>query len=503
MRKRLILWLGGVMATLVPVVVIAVGNPPGSAGNPQSTPGGSTTFHLNDDTNLQYGNTAAAPDFWCEHDTAATPDEWACTSTDIDGVGTNGIVLRVADGTATFTVNNESTLTEGASITGDHDTACAGPSIRPDFDGLTSCPYTTDVAPAGIMIHPPDNYGAGTQTPGNLVLRGGIDEKSVAIDAAANCTAGDTITATIGLSSAATTTCVCTYGTDWCSGACATDDATALSLAACLTACVGFDSSSTTDPVTLQIDPTEGKVASVILTESDATCSTVSNGTEGTVFVPAQMTITLPSGNLFAAPAMTFNGDTDTGVYQGTVVNTVTIGTGGNGRAIFNSSGVTIPNGSGGVVLGTNMGSLTSQTAQTPDSGVLSVGSLSNGMIVCETGDVAYDFAHAQQTNPTIWIQSAAQSATQWGSLAHNGTNFVVDTGAGVVSVPDGVTTAANLTTTGSGIVVSAGAIRDVGTTCTAGEVMIDIGGVTVEICVCTATDTIRCAATTTTNPVD
>jgi len=27
---------------------------------------------------------------------------------------------------------------------------------------LTACPYTTDTAPAGIMIHPPDNYGAGS-----------------------------------------------------------------------------------------------------------------------------------------------------------------------------------------------------------------------------------------------------------------------------------------------------------------------------------------------------
>jgi hypothetical protein len=70
-------------------------------------------------------------------------------------------------------------------------------------------------------------------------------------------------------------------------------------------------------------------------------------------------------------------------------------------------------------------------TQQTPDSGLLTTGPLSNGLIFSEVGDLAYDFAHAQQTNPTLWIQSANQSATEWLSLAHNQTDAVLATGAG------------------------------------------------------------------------
>ena len=70
-------------------------------------------------------------------------------------------------------------------------------------------------------------------------------------------------------------------------------------------------------------------------------------------------------------------------------------------------------------------------SAQTPDSLQLLVGSASNGVIICEFGDTGYDFAHAQQTNPTVWIQSANQSATEWLSLAHNQTNAIITSGAG------------------------------------------------------------------------
>lgn len=188
------------------------------------------------------------------------------------------------------TLSSETTIAEGLVCTGDHDTACSGPSTRLDFEGVTACPYTTDTAPVGISIHPPDNYGAGTQTTASVIIRGTIDEKQIAIDAFASCTSGDTITASIALGEAAAASCTCTYGSagsggagTWCGGACGSDDATALSLAACLDSCVGIDSTSTTDPATLQVDPTEGRVRRIVLSESDGACSTVANGTDGGV----------------------------------------------------------------------------------------------------------------------------------------------------------------------------------------------------------------------------
>jgi hypothetical protein len=70
-------------------------------------------------------------------------------------------------------------------------------------------------------------------------------------------------------------------------------------------------------------------------------------------------------------------------------------------------------------------------TTQTADALFLSTATAQNVMILAETGDWAYDFAHAAQTNPTLYIQSATQSATQWLSLAHNQTNAVYNTGIG------------------------------------------------------------------------
>jgi hypothetical protein len=55
----------------------------------------------------------------------------------------------------------------------------------------------------------------------------------------------------------------------------------------------------------------------------------------------------------------------------------------------------------------------------------------------------------------------------------------------------------------GEGKMAAPGEVQDVATSCTKGEIMIDTGGATVEICVCTATNTIRCVATATTNPLD
>jgi hypothetical protein len=78
-------------------------------------------------------------------------------------------------------------------------------------------------------------------------------------------------------------------------------------------------------------------------------------------------------------------------------------------------------------------------TTQTPDTLLLSLPATSLGLVICGRGDEVYDFAHAIQTNPTIWIQSATQSATEWGSLAHDQTDFVISSGAGDVKLAPAV----------------------------------------------------------------
>lgn len=75
-------------------------------------------------------------------------------------------------------------------------------------------------------------------------------------------------------------------------------------------------------------------------------------------------------------------------------------------------------------------------STETPDSLVMGLPATSNSLIVCETGDVAFDHAHALQTNPTIYIHSAAQSTTQWLGLTHDGTDGVITLGTGVLRLP-------------------------------------------------------------------
>jgi len=81
-------------------------------------------------------------------------------------------------------------------------------------------------------------------------------------------------------------------------------------------------------------------------------------------------------------------------------------------------------------------------TAQTVDGLYIATSTAQNTAILAELGDVAYDFAHGAATNPTLFVHSAAQSTTQWLSLSHDQTNAVIDVGTGVVSIPDGISTA-------------------------------------------------------------
>jgi len=71
-------------------------------------------------------------------------------------------------------------------------------------------------------------------------------------------------------------------------------------------------------------------------------------------------------------------------------------------------------------------------TTQTPNNFMLGVSTESNSMVICERADVDIDFAHALQTNPTLFIHSAdATDTTQWISFTHDQTDATINWGAG------------------------------------------------------------------------
>jgi hypothetical protein len=98
------------------------------------------------------------------------------------------------------------------------------------------------------------------------------------------------------------------------------------------------------------------------------------------------------------------------------------------------SSSVDIGQGSylgvGGISLG---GGISNLSGSTPDTSYLVTGSTSNAWVLTEYFDTNFDFAHPQQPNPTFYFQSANQSTSQWGSAAHNQTDFVLASGFGAI----------------------------------------------------------------------
>lgn len=102
-----------------------------------------------------------------------------------------------------------------------------------------------------------------------------------------------------------------------------------------------------------------------------------------------------------------------------------------NGAAVFNSltriadvAGLYFGNSDDAIIKYT--------TAQTPDGLILGVGAENNSLIISEIADIAVDFAHALQINPTVFIHSAdATDVDDWISFSHNQTNGVIDSGNG------------------------------------------------------------------------
>ena len=71
---------------------------------------------------------------------------------------------------------------------------------------------------------------------------------------------------------------------------------------------------------------------------------------------------------------------------------------------------------------------------QTPDTLMLALGADSNGLVITKKVNTGFDFAHPLQTNPTLFVHSAAQSTTQWIGFTHDGTNALISTGAGLIT---------------------------------------------------------------------
>jgi len=80
------------------------------------------------------------------------------------------------------------------------------------------------------------------------------------------------------------------------------------------------------------------------------------------------------------------------------------------------------------------------KTSQTVPTILAGVDGTSRTILVAEIADRNFDFSHAGQSNPTIFIHSANQSTTEWGSIAHDQTDFVINQGAGTTKLAGGVT---------------------------------------------------------------
>ena len=77
---------------------------------------------------------------------------------------------------------------------------------------------------------------------------------------------------------------------------------------------------------------------------------------------------------------------------------------------------------------------------QTTDDTSIITGA-NNILLINESADGAFDFAHVAQADPTIFLHSHNQSTTQWLSLAHNGTDAVIKSGTSSTNFLSGSTT--------------------------------------------------------------
>lgn len=129
----------------------------------------------------------------------------------------------------------------------------------------------------------------------------------------------------------------------------------------------------------------------------------------------------------------------------------------GSGGVMFKTAGVEIANmtsaGNFEPALNINMNAATRITHdlasgaigiadgnQTLEQPFLFTGATSNAWVISEWANQAFDHAHTLQTNPTLYIHSTNQSTTEWIGLTHDGTDAVIDQGAGTTKLAGGLT---------------------------------------------------------------
>lgn len=88
-----------------------------------------------------------------------------------------------------------------------------------------------------------------------------------------------------------------------------------------------------------------------------------------------------------------------------------------------------------GYGVGVNGGYISQESAGTPDQSGFWTGTTGNAWHIAEKADKAFDFAHAQATDPTLFVHSHNQTTTEWLGLAHNGTDGVITTGTGKIKL--------------------------------------------------------------------
>ncbi|MHA1408820.1 MAG: hypothetical protein ACTSQY_00630, partial [Candidatus Odinarchaeia archaeon] len=98
---------------------------------------------------------------------------------------------------------------------------------------------------------------------------------------------------------------------------------------------------------------------------------------------------------------------------------------------------------------GSARGRLYYNTVQNPNTLTLGVPTGSMGLVVCKSGDeLSYNYTHALQTNPTLFVHSANQATDEWISLTHDQTDGKIESGKGTikfVSVTDSTVTLTQL----------------------------------------------------------
>lgn len=153
---------------------------------------------------------------------------------------------------------------------------------------------TDDANSLPLAIHAENvsPFAAAAKTASDARISGGLDSKTVVFtpagadpDGGGLCTAADTVTVTVD-----GTANVCTY-TTYCAAGCTTRALAAAALAGCIDAFAGVGASVGTQvggvasTVGVTADP---RTISVILSQNDASCTAISNGTDGCVVIKAQ-----------------------------------------------------------------------------------------------------------------------------------------------------------------------------------------------------------------------